>query len=134
MIITLFQVNDKEKKSRFFEITFLLAGISMGIAFEIFFLTLSNIEVNLNNQELKQRLYIADKAIPTSKFIDLIGKKEFVIAAFDLKDEIQVVHIESLAILNEIYFFCQTQIALLKINVVLQPFSRNILTLQMFFS
>lgn len=51
MIITTFLVNNKNKKSRFLEETFLLIEISMNIAFGIFFLILSNIKIDFNTQE-----------------------------------------------------------------------------------
>lgn len=49
MIITLFQVDNKDKKFRFFKETLLLADIRMYVAFEILFLTLSNIKVYFND-------------------------------------------------------------------------------------
>lgn len=41
-------MDDKDWNSSFFEETFLLTDISMDIAFQILFLTLSNVEVNEN--------------------------------------------------------------------------------------
>lgn len=61
MIITLFQVNDKDKKSRFFEEIFLLANISIDIVFKMFFLILNNDEVKFNNPKLRWKLYTATK-------------------------------------------------------------------------
>lgn len=52
MIITLYHMNDRDKKSCFIKKTFLLAGISMVVLFEMLFLTLSNIEIIFNKQEL----------------------------------------------------------------------------------
>lgn len=49
IIIALFQVDDKDEKSHFFEMIFLLACISIDIAFRISSLTLSNVGVNFNN-------------------------------------------------------------------------------------
>lgn len=49
MIITVFLFDNKDRKSRFFEKTILLAEISINIAFEILFLTLSNIQINFND-------------------------------------------------------------------------------------
>lgn len=49
MIIALFPVDDKDEKSCFIEITFILADICIYIAFGMFFLILSNIEINFNN-------------------------------------------------------------------------------------
>ena len=45
MVITLFSIEDKEKRSCFFEEAFLLADISMDIALEISFLTINNVEI-----------------------------------------------------------------------------------------
>lgn len=53
IVIALFQINDWDKKFRFFKETFLLANISIDIAFRILFLILSNIKLNFNNQKLK---------------------------------------------------------------------------------
>lgn len=52
-IITLFQVDDKDKKFRFFTKSFLFFDISINVVFEMFFLILSNIEINFNNWDLK---------------------------------------------------------------------------------
>lgn len=43
MVIVFFLVDNKDKKSCFFEETFLLADISIAIAFGMFFLILSNV-------------------------------------------------------------------------------------------
>lgn len=53
MMIALFQVDDKDKKSRFLEKIFLLTDISLDIVFGIPFLILSNVEVNFNNRKFK---------------------------------------------------------------------------------
>lgn len=49
MVIVSFQMDDKDKKSRFFEKTFLVADINMDVAFRMSFFTLNNIKVNFNN-------------------------------------------------------------------------------------
>lgn len=46
----------------------------------------------------------------------LVGIKEFAIAAFDLKTEIFIVNIASLAIFEEIYLFYNAQIIPLKLD------------------
>lgn len=51
IIITIFLVINKVKRSKFFETIFLLIDISINIAFGIFFLTLSNIKINFINQK-----------------------------------------------------------------------------------
>lgn len=49
IVITICLINDKNKKSRFFEKLFLLTDISIDITFGIFFFTLNNTQINFNN-------------------------------------------------------------------------------------
>lgn len=49
MIIAFLLMDDKDGKSYFFKKTFVLADISIYIAFKIFLLTLSNVRINFNN-------------------------------------------------------------------------------------
>lgn len=46
IVINTFLVEDKNRRSQFFEKTFLLADLSINIVLKIFFLTLSNVKVN----------------------------------------------------------------------------------------
>ena len=52
MVIASFLIEYKDKKSRFFEETFLLASFSINIVLKILFLTLSNIKINFIGQNL----------------------------------------------------------------------------------
>lgn len=97
MVITSYLVDEKDKKSRFFKKTFLLADVSMNVALGILFFTLNNIKIHFNNRELKQRYYITAKALPTTGWVELIRKNEFAIATLDLDNETFVVHVEYLA-------------------------------------
>lgn len=99
-MIASFLVDDINKKFSFFEKIFLLADISIDIVLGMLFLTLSNIKVNFNNQELKYKLYTLAKALSTIKYIDIIRKKEFAITALDPDNEIFVVYIASLICSN----------------------------------
>lgn len=49
MIIALFQIDDKDKKFYSFKKTLLLSNISIDIVMRMYFLTLSNVDVNFNN-------------------------------------------------------------------------------------
>lgn len=100
MVIISFLVDDINKKSSFFEKNFLLADISIDIALGILFLTLNNVKVNFNNYELRYRLYTIAQAFSTIKRVELIGKKEFPIIAFDPDDEIFIVYIATLIYSN----------------------------------
>lgn len=52
IVIALLEVDNKEEKSCFFTKTFLLADMSMDVAFAMSFFTLSNVEIKFNNREL----------------------------------------------------------------------------------
>lgn len=106
-------MNDKDKKSRFFQKTFLPAEISMDIAFKMLFITLYNAEVNFINEKLGWRLYIAMKNFFTIRLIELVRKKKCAIVTLNLEDEIFVINIASLAIFNTnaIHPFHKAQIA-----------------------
>ena len=50
MIITFFFIKDKERRSCFFEETFLLDDIKIDVALEISFLLLNNVKINFVGQ------------------------------------------------------------------------------------
>ena len=52
MIVAAFLVVDKANRVNFFEKTFLVANISPEVIFEVFFLTLSDADVDFLGQEL----------------------------------------------------------------------------------
>lgn len=45
-------MEDKDRRSHFFEEIFLLADISMDVTFGMSFFTLSNVEINFTDQKL----------------------------------------------------------------------------------
>lgn len=49
IVITTFLIEEKDRNSRVFEKTFLLANIYIDITYEILFLNLSNIKMDFNN-------------------------------------------------------------------------------------
>ena len=61
------------------------------------FLTLSDADVDFLNRELRWRIYITKKALPTTRHVELVGKKEFAAAALDPEHETYVVHIGSVS-------------------------------------
>ena len=105
-------MTDKVNQVRFFEETFLLANVSPEIIFRIFFLTLSSINIDFLNRELRWRTYITKKTLPTTRHIKLVGKKEFAIATLNPEYKTFVIYVGSLnsTPLN-IYFFRRPQIS-----------------------
>ena len=96
MVLASFQVEDKVGRIQFFQETFLLADISMGVVLGIPFLTLSNADVQFVEKALTWRTYTTAEALPTTKRVELIDKKEFAKAALDENSETFVVHVASL--------------------------------------
>ena len=96
MVLASFQMEDKLGRARFFQETFLLADIHMEVVLGMPFLTLSNADIQFLKQELTWRSYTTAEALPTTKRVELIDKKEFVKAALDENSETFVMHIATL--------------------------------------
>ena len=117
MVVAAFSVKDKANRVRFFEETFLVANVSpevvLGMPFleETFlvanvspevvlgmpFLTLSGADVDFSGRELRWRTYTTEEVLPTTKRINLVGKKEFAVSALDPEYETYVIHVMSLS-------------------------------------
>ena len=87
---------DKANQVRFFEETFLVANVSPEIVFRIPLLTLSGANIDLSGRELRWRTYTTKEALPTTRRVELVGKKEFAASTLDPKYETYVVHVASL--------------------------------------
>ena len=74
-----------------------MADISPEVVFGMFFLTLSNIIVVFFDQELWWRTYTTEKALQTTKYIELVRKKQFAAASLDPEQETFLVYIVSLS-------------------------------------
>ncbi len=98
MVVSTFSVSDKDGRERFFEESFLLADVSPDIVLGMIFLTISNADVDFQAWDLQWRSYITGEVLPTTRQVELIGKKEFVIAAFDPEHEAFVVHVAALSV------------------------------------
>ena len=96
MVVAAFWVTDQANRVRFFEEIFLVANISLDMVFGIFFLTLSNVDIDFPKKELWWRLYTIEEAFSITKQVELVGKKEFAAAALDPGHKTFVVHLASL--------------------------------------
>lgn len=117
MVLANFQIENKLRRARFFQETFLLANTSVEVILEMPFLALSNADIQFLKKKLTWRSYTIAEALPTTKRVELINKKEFVKAALDEELNTFVVHVEALeAPLAEmaIHPSRETQIAALK--------------------
>ena len=96
MVVAVFSVTNQANKIKFFKETFLVANISPNVVLGMLFLTLSGADVNFPKRKLWWRSYIIEEVFPTTKRVELVGKKEFAAASFDPGYETFVVHVTSL--------------------------------------
>ena len=121
MVLASFQVEDKLGKIQFLQKTFLLADISTEVVLGMPFLTLSNTDVQFIEKELTWRTYTTAEALPTTKRVELINKKEFAKAALDENSETFVDYVVSLNLTPGIYPDRTAQIASLLAEEVRIP-------------
>ena len=93
MVIADFQVEDKGGRPRFFQETFLVADTKFEVILGMPFLKISNADVAFGEGTLTWKSYTTNKALPTTKQVQLVDPKEFVIAALDADSETFVVHV-----------------------------------------
>ena len=93
MVVAAFLLEDKANWVKLFEETFLMANVSPEVGLGMSFLTLSGADVDFLGHELWWRTYTTKKALPTTKRVELVGKKEFAAATLDPEYETYVVHI-----------------------------------------
>lgn len=77
---------------------FLLSDTSVKVVLVMFFLTLSNSNILFLEQELIWRSYIAAKAIPNTKQVEIINKNAFAKAVLDKNVKVFMVYITSLSL------------------------------------
>ena len=97
MVVIAFLVEDKARQIRFFEKTFLVADVSPEVVLGMPFLTFSGADVDFLGRELRWRTYSTEEALPTTRPVELVGKKEFAAAALDPEYETYVVHVGSVS-------------------------------------
>ena len=97
MVVAAFSMVDKTNRVRFFEETFLVANVSRKIVFGMLFLTLSGADINFSARKLRWKTYTTKEAFPTTRYVELVEKKEFAAAIFNPEHKTYVVHIASLS-------------------------------------
>ncbi len=98
MVVSTISVSDKDGRERFFEESFLLADVSPDVVLGMPFLIMSNADVDFQARDLQWRSYTTGEVLPTTRRVELIGKKEFVAAALDPEYEAFVVHVAALSV------------------------------------
>ncbi len=95
--VSAFYVLDEDDKKRFFEENFLLANVKPDVVLGMLFLTMSNVDVDFQAQDIEYRSYITGNVLPITRRVEFIEKKEFAVAAFDQKHETFIVRIAALS-------------------------------------
>ena len=119
IVVAAISLTNQADKVRFFEKSFLVANIGLNEILGILFLTLSGADVDFLKRELWWRSYTIEKALSTIKQVELVGKKEFAAAVFDLGHETFVIYVaflESPSQEGDVHLFCRAQIAALVAN------------------
>ena len=97
MVVWAFSVTDKANQVEFFEETFLVANVSLEVVFGMFFFTLSGTDIDFLGRELCWRTYTTEKAFPTTRRVEFVGKKEFAATVLDPEHKTYVVHVGSVS-------------------------------------
>ena len=113
IVIAGFQVQDKFRKARFFQETFLVADTSVEVVLGMPFLAFNKVEVDFKEKELTWKAYIIAKVLPTIKRVQIISPKEFAKMALNLDQETFVVYVATFFNSMEIHLDRKVQIAAL---------------------
>ena len=97
MVVVAFSMTDKANQVKFFEEIFLVANLSPEMVLGMLFFTLSGTNVDFLGWKLRYRTYTIKEAVPTTKRVELVGKKDFATATLDPKSKTFVVHVASLS-------------------------------------
>ena len=92
MVIADLQIEDKVGRPRFFQKTFLVVDTKFKVILGMLFLKLSNADVSFDKRTLMWRTYTINKALPIIERVQIIDKKDFLIAALDANSKTFVVH------------------------------------------
>ena len=93
IVIADFQVEDKGGRPRFFQETFLVADTKFEVVLRMPFLKISNANIAFAKETLTWKSYTTNKALPTTKQVQLVNPKEFVIAELDADSKTFVVYV-----------------------------------------
>ncbi len=96
MVVSTFSVSDKDGRERFFKENFLLADVKLDVVLRILFLTISNVDVDIQARDLQWRFYITRDVLLTTRQVELIGKKKFAAASLDSEHKVFIVYIATL--------------------------------------
>ena len=86
-------MENKASKPRFFQKIFLVADIKFEVILRMLFLKISNTDVLFGKKILMWRTYTTNKALPTTKRVQIVNPKEFVMMALNVNSKTFVMHV-----------------------------------------
>ena len=86
-------MEDEASRPRFFQEIFLVADTKFEVILGMLFLKIRNAKVSFGKKTLTWRTYTTNEALSTTKRVQIVDLKEFVIAALDVYSETFVVHV-----------------------------------------
>lgn len=92
MVLASFQIEDKLRRARFFQKTFLVTNTYVNIIQGMPFFTLSNKDVVFKDLEFTWRVYTPAEALPTTKRVQMIDWKKFAAVAPNSTKKAFIVH------------------------------------------
>ena len=97
------------------QVTFMLANIGLDVVLEMLFLTFNKADIRLVERKLAWKTYTAAEALPTTKRVEIINKREFAVALLNADDKTFVLNMAALVELTTmlIHFSHQAQVAAL---------------------
>ena len=93
MVIADFQMENKASRPRFFQEIFFVADTKFEVILGMLFLKISNADVLFDKKTLIQKTFTTNKALFTTKQVQIVDPKKFVIAALDVNNKMFVIHV-----------------------------------------
>ena len=93
MLIADFRGKDKFGKLRFFQKTFLVADTKFEVILGMFFLKISNGNMSFGEGTLMWKFYTTNKVLLTTKQVQIVDSKKFIIVALDIDNKTFVMHV-----------------------------------------
>ena len=86
-------MENKANRPRFFLKTFLIADIKFEVILRILFLKISNVDILFGKRTFMWKSYTTNKVLFTTKQVQIINLKEFVIVVLNIDNKIFVIYV-----------------------------------------
>ena len=80
-------MKDKASRPKFFQKTFLMTNTKFEVILKMPFLKISHAVMSFGEKTITWKTYITSKTLPTTKQVQIVDLKEFVIVALDINSK-----------------------------------------------